>query len=161
MRAQLSPKTRRKNKAIAKAEGAGQVEKEEKSNRTTERKSIPWDGQEKRKDGMISIGSSPGTYSGEIINEVPNGLGVWHDADFYNLYIGEWKDGLRNGQGISVHHPSGKLFVGTWKAGRKDSQKASNYKTLKVGNDTGITGEYSGEFKYRKYKAYLMEKERG
>ena len=61
-----------------------------------------------------------GTYTGEVVDGVPNGRGEFTKADIYE-YEGEWKDGKRHGQGSYTHslrHQTRK-FVGVWKDDKK------------------------------------------
>ncbi len=56
-----------------------------------------------------------GTYTGELVDGIPNGQGTWIDADG-NQYVGSWKDGKQHGQGTGTS-PDGQKFVGEFKDG--------------------------------------------
>jgi len=59
-----------------------------------------------------------GKYEGEIVDGVPNGLGVltWFDGQ---KYVGEWKDGDFNGQGTYTF-ADGENYVGEHKDGKRN-----------------------------------------
>ena len=56
------------------------------------------------------------TYTGEVYNGVPNGLGTLTYTDKQS-YVGEWKDGKQNGQG-TLTFSDGEKYVGGFKDGK-------------------------------------------
>jgi hypothetical protein len=70
-------------------------------------------------------------YQGELRDQVPHGLGVYHTRTSY--YKGEWRDGLRHGRGFVVDLEHHETYRGEWFYGERhgygvmETNKSSRY----------------------------------
>jgi len=99
-----------------------------------------------------------GTYSGEVLDGIPNGQGTWNSLDGQQ-YVGQWQDGLWHGEGTHIaadrsentgeyqsgqrngqstwSHPDGRKYVGEF---REDQMHGQGVHTFSNGD------RYTGAF---------------
>ena len=63
--------------------------------------------------GVQTVEIYGGTYTGELVNDVPNGQGIWTHPDG-RKYVGQYQDGKANGYGTFTS-ATGLKYVGQWK----------------------------------------------
>lgn len=66
-----------------------------------------------------------GTYTGQLLNGVPHGHGIWSD-NAGNRYFGQWRDGKPNGQG-ERNYPNGDFYKGNMANGFPNGQGYMRY----------------------------------
>eukprot|EP01083_Nonionella_stella_P092454 258835_1 len=94
--------------------------------------------------GKIANESSGLSYSGDWLNGLPNGMGIWKDDNKWGtVYKGEWKDGKIHGFGkaawdIRKSLPEKETYIGEWKMDEHEG----------YGRYSFATGDsYQGEWK--------------
>ncbi len=86
--------------------------------------------------GAGTIDLSGGTYTGDVVYDVPHGQGTWTKTDG-TKYVGEYKDGRKHGQGTYAVSDGAK-YVGAWKDGKPSKGTESD-------KDGQILGTYLGD----------------
>ena len=61
-----------------------------------------------------------GTYSGEVLDGIPNGQGTWNSPDGQQ-YVGQWQDGLWHGEGTHIAADRSEN-TGEYQNGRRNGQ---------------------------------------
>ena len=75
---------------------------------------IDCNGSQQSQTGYGTIRWGDGTYTGELVDGAPHGLGriLWDDG---NTYEGQWQNGCGNGQGTLVWNVHNCSYAGQWK----------------------------------------------
>ena len=61
-----------------------------------------------------------GTYSGEVLDGIPNGIGTWISPDGQQ-YVGQWQDGFWHGEG-TLSAADGSVSTGEYQNGKRNGQ---------------------------------------
>ena len=70
-------------------------------------------------------------YEGELVNDIPNGRGIFYKGKGSPEYIGHWFDGKRNGKGI-YYIDNKKIYYGEWKENNRSGFGISYFHGKKI-----------------------------
>lgn len=91
-------------------------------------------------------------YEGEVINDIPNGKGIFYEKENTPQYIGYWFDGKRSGKGI-YYKDNEKIYYGEWKDNKRVGFGISYSNGKKI-----FEGIWKNDFPYSG-KIYSIEEE--
>jgi hypothetical protein len=81
-------------------------------------------------------------YEGEIVNNIPNGRGIFYKKKSSPEYIGHWLDGQRHGKGI-FYENNKKIYYGEWKENNRSGFGISYFQGKKT-----FEGTWKNDFPY-------------
>jgi len=84
-------------------------------------------------NGNPIISWDGGTYTGDLLDEIPHGQGSFIQPDGY-LYEGAWVNGKKHGKGV-LTYPSGAMYYGVWENDKVYSDGKMVYPGNEILND--------------------------